>query len=135
MLPAQNATGNWIKVVQRVPVRVKLDAAEVAAHPLRVGLSMDAKVDISKTDGRMLADASNAPRTRTTEVFDHDSAEADARVQRIIAGNGLARSGSAALANADVKREAAVRAAAIAPAPNVAESEPATASAHVALVN
>jgi membrane fusion protein, multidrug efflux system len=135
LLPAQNATGNWIKVVQRVPVRVKLDAAEVAAHPLRVGLSMDAKVDISKTDGRMLADASNAPRTRTTEVFDHDSAEADARVQRIIAGNGLARSGSAALAKAGVKREAAVRAAAIAPAPNVAETEPATASAHVALVN
>jgi membrane fusion protein, multidrug efflux system len=135
LLPAQNATGNWIKVVQRVPVRVKLDAAEVAAHPLRVGLSMDAKVDISKTDGRMLADASYAPRTRTTEVFDHDSAEADARVQRIIAGNGLARSGSAALAKAGVKREAAVRAAAIAPAPNVAETEPATASAHVALVN
>ena len=135
LLPAQNATGNWIKVVQRVPVRVKLDAAEVAAHPLRVGLSMDAKVDISKTDGRMLADASNAPRTRTTEVFDHDSAEADARVQRIIAGNGLARSGSAALAKAGVKRETAVRAAAIAPAPNVAEFEPATASAHVALVN
>ena len=57
LLPAQNATGNWIKVVQRVPVRVKLDAAEVAQHPLRVGLSMLAKVDVSKTDGRVLADA------------------------------------------------------------------------------
>jgi membrane fusion protein (multidrug efflux system) len=47
MIPAQNATGNWIKVVQRVPVRIRLDPKEVVQHPLRVGLSMDAKVDIS----------------------------------------------------------------------------------------
>jgi membrane fusion protein (multidrug efflux system) len=46
LIPAQNATGNWIKVVQRVPVRVRLDASELAAHPLRVGLSMTAKVDL-----------------------------------------------------------------------------------------
>jgi membrane fusion protein (multidrug efflux system) len=44
LLPAQNATGNWIKVVQRVPVRIALDKEEVAANPLRVGLSMDAEV-------------------------------------------------------------------------------------------
>jgi membrane fusion protein (multidrug efflux system) len=56
LLPAQNATGNWIKVVQRVPVRIQLDKAEIAAHPLRVGLSMDAKVDVRNTDGRVLAD-------------------------------------------------------------------------------
>ena len=48
LLPAQNATGNWIKVVQRVPVRIALDAKEVAEHPLRVGLSMDATVDVSR---------------------------------------------------------------------------------------
>jgi membrane fusion protein (multidrug efflux system) len=47
LIPAQNATGNWIKVVQRLPVRVKLDPRELAEHPLRVGLSMDAEVDIS----------------------------------------------------------------------------------------
>ena len=46
LLPAQNATGNWIKVVQRVPVRIRLDAQEVAAHPLRVGLSMKVTVYI-----------------------------------------------------------------------------------------
>jgi membrane fusion protein (multidrug efflux system) len=46
MIPAQNATGNWIKVVQRLPVRVRLDSAELDAHPLRVGLSMSAKVDL-----------------------------------------------------------------------------------------
>nr|WP_157083017.1 HlyD family efflux transporter periplasmic adaptor subunit [Novosphingobium lentum] len=47
LIPAQNATGNWIKVVQRLPVRVALDPQEVARHPLRVGLSMDAEIDIS----------------------------------------------------------------------------------------
>jgi len=46
LIPAQNATGNWIKVVQRLPVRIRLNSAELAAHPLRVGLSMDAKVDL-----------------------------------------------------------------------------------------
>ena len=46
LIPAQNATGNWIKVVQRLPVRVRLDPAELAANPLRVGLSMTAKVDL-----------------------------------------------------------------------------------------
>lgn len=50
LIPAQNASGNWIKVVQRLPVRIDLDPKEVAAHPLRVGLSMDAKIDISKTN-------------------------------------------------------------------------------------
>jgi membrane fusion protein (multidrug efflux system) len=48
LIPAQNASGNWIKVVQRLPVRIDLDPREVAAHPLRVGLSMTAKIDTSK---------------------------------------------------------------------------------------
>jgi membrane fusion protein (multidrug efflux system) len=47
LIPAQNATGNWIKVVQRLPVRIKLDPKELAEHPLRVGLSMNAEVDTS----------------------------------------------------------------------------------------
>jgi membrane fusion protein (multidrug efflux system) len=47
LIPAQNATGNWIKVVQRVPVRIALDSKELAKHPLRVGLSMEAKIDVS----------------------------------------------------------------------------------------
>ena len=46
LIPAQNATGNWIKVVQRLPVRIQLDPKELAKHPLRVGLSMEAKVDL-----------------------------------------------------------------------------------------
>ena len=52
LIPAQNATGNWIKVVQRLPVRIALDPAELGAHPLRVGLSMDATVDVSGKAGR-----------------------------------------------------------------------------------
>jgi len=47
VIPAQNATGNWIKVVQRLPIRIALDPAELRAHPLRVGLSMDVKIDVA----------------------------------------------------------------------------------------
>ena len=47
IIPAQNATGNWIKVVQRLPVRITLDPQELAAHPLRVGLSTEVSIDIS----------------------------------------------------------------------------------------
>ncbi|KOR13300.1 HlyD family efflux transporter periplasmic adaptor subunit [Acinetobacter sp. C15] len=48
LIPAQNATGNWIKVVQRLPVRIALDPNELKQHPLRVGLSMEATIDLSK---------------------------------------------------------------------------------------
>jgi membrane fusion protein (multidrug efflux system) len=87
LLPAQNATGNWIKVVQRVPVRIALDPKEVAGHPLRVGLSMDAKVDVSKTEGRVLADLSQHPARTQTSVFDHGNDQADVEVKKIIAAN------------------------------------------------
>jgi membrane fusion protein (multidrug efflux system) len=52
LIPAQNATGNWIKVVQRLPVRIALDGRDLAAHPLRVGLSMEATIDVSGKAGR-----------------------------------------------------------------------------------
>lgn len=57
LIPAQNATGNWIKVVQRLPVRIRLDPEDLAAHPLRVGLSMDATVDL-RSGSRQLASTS-----------------------------------------------------------------------------
>ncbi|MEO8805306.1 MAG: HlyD family efflux transporter periplasmic adaptor subunit [Burkholderiaceae bacterium] len=88
LLPAQNATGNWIKVVQRVPVRITLDAKQLVEHPLRVGLSMDAKVDTSKTDGRMLADASRVSAVAQTNVFEQNNSAADAEVRKIIVANG-----------------------------------------------
>ncbi len=94
LLPAQNATGNWIKVVQRVPVRIALDPKEVREHPLRVGLSMDVQVDIADTSGRMLADGSQRDAHPATAAIDDGRAEADATVQRIIAAN-LGRRASA----------------------------------------
>jgi membrane fusion protein (multidrug efflux system) len=87
LLPAQNATGNWIKVVQRVPVRIALNEKEVSEHPLRVGLSMDAKVDVSKTDGKTLADAPQQRAVAQTGVFDKMDADADAEVQKVIDAN------------------------------------------------
>lgn len=88
LLPAQNATGNWIKVVQRVPVRVALDPAQVAAHPLRIGLSMEAVVDVSKQEGRTLADAPRNAAAALTKAYAGQDDGADAEVRRVIAANG-----------------------------------------------
>jgi len=87
LLPAQNATGNWIKVVQRVPVRVTLDAAELAKHPLRLGLSMQVAVDVADASGATLAAARSAPLAQTA-VFDVLTEAADAEAARIIATHG-----------------------------------------------
>ena len=89
LLPAQNATGNWIKVVQRVPVRVELDAKQVAEHPLRIGLSMEAKVDLGDQSGAPVA-ATTAAASRAsgqTSVFDTTPTAADKLVRDIIAAN------------------------------------------------
>ncbi|MEI7764058.1 MAG: HlyD family efflux transporter periplasmic adaptor subunit [Comamonadaceae bacterium] len=87
LLPAQNATGNWIKVVQRVPVRVTLDAAQLAQNPLRVGLSMLATVDVSKQDGKMLADTPRAAALVQTKVYESLDAGAAEEVRKIVAAN------------------------------------------------
>ena len=88
LLPPQNASGNWIKVVQRVPVRIELDAAELEEHPLRLGLSTQVRVDTSKRDGAVLASADddNAPVDRTG-VYDAELARADHEADAIIAAN------------------------------------------------
>ncbi|HYP65057.1 MAG TPA: efflux RND transporter periplasmic adaptor subunit [Steroidobacteraceae bacterium] len=88
LLPAQNATGNWIKIVQRVPVRIALDPREIAANPLQIGLSMKAEVDVKGGDNgaRLPEVASNQP-TWTSTALDTSEREADARVQAIIAAN------------------------------------------------
>jgi membrane fusion protein (multidrug efflux system) len=88
LLPAQNATGNWIKVVQRVPVRISLDPRQLAAHPLRLGLSMHASVDVRDSGGKTLADAARTTPVAQTQVFDVLTAQADAEVARIIATHG-----------------------------------------------
>ncbi|MDM0046409.1 efflux RND transporter periplasmic adaptor subunit [Variovorax dokdonensis] len=87
LLPAQNATGNWIKVVQRVPVRIELDNKEVKASPLRVGLSMDVEVDVSDKSGKMLADAPRPAAATQTDVYGELDQGANALVDRIVAAN------------------------------------------------
>lgn len=87
LLPAQNATGNWIKVVQRVPVRVSLDAAELAAHPLRVGLSMLAEVDLHDQSGPVLGTTPRQAPALQTTVFGAKDQQAEQRIARIIAAN------------------------------------------------
>jgi membrane fusion protein, multidrug efflux system len=88
LLPAQNATGNWIKVVQRVPVRVALDPQELATHPLQVGLSMEAEVDTKNRDGERLPQVAQTAPAYATDVFHSVDAAADEHVMEIIAGNG-----------------------------------------------
>ncbi|HEV3105293.1 MAG TPA: HlyD family efflux transporter periplasmic adaptor subunit [Trinickia sp.] len=85
LLPAQNATGNWIKVVQRLPVRIALDPQELRAHPLRIGLSMQADVDIKNDSGSQLGNAQNT--VYQTNVFDKYGEDADAEIARIITAN------------------------------------------------
>ncbi|MCM2251989.1 MAG: efflux RND transporter periplasmic adaptor subunit [Ramlibacter sp.] len=87
LLPAQNATGNWIKVVQRVPVRVALDAAQIAAHPLRVGLSMQAEVDVTRQDGKTLADSPRAAPVQHVPAGVPGDSGAEAEVRRVITAN------------------------------------------------
>lgn len=84
LLPPQNATGNWIKVVQRVPVRIALDPADLRANPLRIGLSTAVSVDTHDRSGSVLTALPATPRL-TTSVFDQQLRQAEAEADRIIA--------------------------------------------------
>jgi membrane fusion protein (multidrug efflux system) len=90
LLPAQNATGNWIKVVQRVPVRISLDPKELAAHPLRVGLSATVDVDITNKQGNALGMVAQPVASYETSVLSQPLQEAQAATEAIVARN-LAR--------------------------------------------
>jgi membrane fusion protein, multidrug efflux system len=87
LLPAQNATGNWIKIVQRVPVRVALDPRELAQRPLQIGLSMKAYVDVRDDGGERLPEVATNDPDYSTDVFQSVTAQADEMVQQIIAAN------------------------------------------------
>jgi len=89
LLPAQNATGNWIKVVQRVPVRVALDPREVAAHPLRIGLSTRASIDVRDRSGSQLANTPRREPVLHTAIYEIDKTEIHARIAQIVADNTL----------------------------------------------
>ncbi len=86
LLPAQNASGNWIKIVQRVPVRILLDPQELEAHPLRVGLSTSVRVDLHDMSGPLITTAvRNVPLPRQASAADDPSV--DSRIASIIADN------------------------------------------------
>jgi len=87
LLPAQNASGNWIKVVQRVPVRISLDPKELEAHPLRIGVSMHAKVDVSQQQGAPVAATVRTTPAYQTKVFEKDANEIEQKIAQIIRGN------------------------------------------------
>jgi membrane fusion protein (multidrug efflux system) len=91
LLPAQNASGNWIKVVQRLPVRVSLDKDELKKHPLRIGLSTTVTVDTHDRSGTVLAAVSQPAANPSTDVYTTDLAAATAAADAIVARNGGAR--------------------------------------------
>ncbi len=97
LLPAQNASGNWIKIVQRVPVRVLLDPAELKSHPLRIGLSMTVTVDVHDTSGTLIAGlVRNEPLPRQPSRGDDPAVQAG--IARVISANaGGARAGELAV--------------------------------------
>jgi len=90
LLPPQNASGNWIKIVQRVPVRIALDPEELKAHPLRVGLSVNVSVDIKDTSGSVISSRITAADTRA-DLGENSNAKADRAIAQILAENGAAR--------------------------------------------
>jgi membrane fusion protein, multidrug efflux system len=90
LLPAENATGNWIKVVQRLPVRISIDPEDLRKHPLRVGLSTYVTVDTHDRDGRVLADTPRSKPLATTNVYEQEMGQADERAEAIIRENTVA---------------------------------------------
>ncbi|MBH3463042.1 HlyD family efflux transporter periplasmic adaptor subunit [Pseudomonas putida] len=90
LLPAQNATGNWIKIVQRVPVRVHLNPDQLKDHPLRIGLSTVVEVDLHDQSGPALAQQPPQQASYTTQVYDRQLAEADRLIAQLIHDNSAA---------------------------------------------
>ena len=86
LLPAQNASGNWIKIVQRIPVRIVIEPKDLKVHPLRVGLSMNAEVDVRDTSGALVSNqVRNTPLP--TQSSEGDDPELELRIQSIVAQN------------------------------------------------
>ena len=101
LMPAQNATGNWIKVVQRIPVRIAFDPQEVAKNPLRIGVSMKVSLETSERSGQALATVKDAAKqSYATEVFSDEETGAEAIISKIIQLN------LGAQGNAQTKRAA-----------------------------
>jgi len=87
LLPTQNATGNWIKVVQRVPVRIQLDPQQLAENPLRIGLSATVKVDVSDSQGETLRNQAPSTTLYSTNVLQYDESAVNNLIESIIRNN------------------------------------------------
>ena len=87
VLPTQNASGNWIKIVQRLPVRIGLDPAELARHPLFLGLSANIDVGVRNTDGSALSRVPAWPAAQRTDVYDEQDSGADRVIDDIVAAS------------------------------------------------
>ncbi|UJJ51244.1 MULTISPECIES: efflux RND transporter periplasmic adaptor subunit [Rhodanobacter] len=88
LLPAQNATGNWIKIVQRIPVRIVFDdPAQLDQHPLRIGMSLDVDVSLHDRSGPMLSQRSPSKPAFSTDVYRQQLAKADAAITQIVHAN------------------------------------------------
>ena len=90
LLPAQNATGNWIKIVQRVPVRIHLDPKQLQQHPLRIGLSTEVDVDLHDQSGPVLAQKPVDKPVLTTAVYQQELSSANTLINQVLADNGAA---------------------------------------------
>jgi membrane fusion protein (multidrug efflux system) len=87
LLPPQNLSGNWIKIVQRLPVRVKLDPREIEEHPLRIGLSLEAVVDLRDQDGQLVPTTSEGSPIYETSIFKQEELGDRAFIETIINEN------------------------------------------------
>ncbi|MDE2261434.1 MAG: HlyD family efflux transporter periplasmic adaptor subunit [Gammaproteobacteria bacterium] len=87
VLPTQNASGNWIKIVQRLPVRIGLEPAELARHPLFLGLSADVDVSVRDRDGSALSQVPAWPASQRTDVYTDQGSGADRVIDAIVAAN------------------------------------------------
>jgi membrane fusion protein (multidrug efflux system) len=87
LLPPQNASGNWIKVVQRVPVRIRIDDADLVKSPLRVGLSTTVTVDTTSRNGPVLAPEANHEPVGDTQVYTQDLEKANAEAEEVVRRN------------------------------------------------
>jgi membrane fusion protein (multidrug efflux system) len=87
LLPAQNASGNWIKIVQRVPVRIAIDAKQLAQNPLRIGLSMKVDVNLHQQGGGVLPSKFATGTLLDTDVYAQQLGQADATIAQIIHAN------------------------------------------------
>ena len=87
LLPTQNATGNWIKVVQRVPVRIQLDPQQLAENPLRIGLSATVKVNVTDSQGETLRDQASTTTLYSTNVLQYDESAVNNLIESIIRDN------------------------------------------------